>query len=138
MARSRDKAGNVSPWTSSRCTARPLDDRAVTASAGWSRVTGSGYYAGTVTKTTQAGRTLTRTGAITSRVALVATTCATCGRVQVLVNGGLYRTVSLYSATTKRQVLIVLPPFSVRAATVTLKTLDNRLVEIDGLGLSRT
>ena len=55
------------------------------------------------------------------------------------INGGLFRTVNLYSVTTHRQVLIGLPTFSYRKATIVLKVLTSgKTVQIDGLGLSRT
>jgi hypothetical protein len=41
--RAVDNAGNTSPWTTPRCTARPLDDRALSVGAGWARGTGSSY-----------------------------------------------------------------------------------------------
>ncbi|GMA86688.1 hypothetical protein GCM10025868_19380 [Angustibacter aerolatus] len=40
-ARSRDRVGNVSAWTAARCTASPLDERSLTASKGWTKVSGS-------------------------------------------------------------------------------------------------
>jgi hypothetical protein len=137
--RSRDKAGNVSGWSANRCTARPLDDRALAASTGWTRASSAGYYGGTYTTTSRLNATLTRTGALLGRVGLVATTCASCGKIGVYVNGALLRTVNLYSATTHRQVIIGLPTFSYRKATIVLKVLTSgKTVQIDGLGLSRT
>ncbi|MDX6295086.1 MAG: hypothetical protein QOH50_4161, partial [Kribbellaceae bacterium] len=47
-------------------------------------------------------------------------------------------TVNLYSATTLRQAVISLPPFSYRIGTVTLKVLSTgKTVQVDGLGISR-
>jgi len=138
-ARSRDRAGNVSGWSANRCTARPLDDRALAASSGWTRTSNTASYGGTLTATTRLYATLTRTGAYLDRIGLVATTCARCGKVGVYVNGVLFRTINLYSATTHRYVIIGLPTFSYRKATIVLKVLTSgKAIEIDGLGLSRT
>jgi len=132
-----DKAGNVSAWTASKCTARPLDDRSETPSAGWVRGTSSGYYLSTYTQTTRLSATLTRTSARLDRVGIVATKCAMCGVVAVYVGNTLVGKISLYSATTARKALIVLPRFSLRTATITLRVLTSgKLIQIDGLAIS--
>ena len=41
--RARNKAGQLSGWTAQRCTARSLDDRALTRSSAWKVRTGSAY-----------------------------------------------------------------------------------------------
>jgi hypothetical protein len=122
-----------------KCTAVPLDDRALTASAGWSRKTGSGCFAGTFTTTTKYGATLTSQTAQIVRIGWVATRRPSCGGVGVYSNGQLITKVNLRSATTQRSVLILLPKFSYRTGKVTLKVLTNsRTVSIDALALSRT
>ena len=55
QARSRDLAGNISAWSLPRCTTVPLDDWALTASAGWSRGSLSGWLASTYTATAARG-----------------------------------------------------------------------------------
>jgi hypothetical protein len=136
--RSVDRVGLVSPY-SSRCTAIPLDDRALAASSGWIRVTSSAYYAGTATYTTTLNATLTRSGAQLDRLALLVTKCAGCGVVGVYVNGVLIAKVNLYSSATYNRQLVQLAPFSYRTGTVSLKVLTSgKLVRIDGLGISRT
>lgn len=138
-ARSRDVAGNPSPWSATRCTARPLDDRSLAASSGWTRVTGSAFYLGTATRSSQKGAVLTRTSVRASRLALVATTCQTCGTVGVYIGSTLVAKVSLTRATTTNRALIVLPAFSLRSGTVTIKVLTSqKLVRIDGLGVYRS
>lgn len=137
-ARSQDAAGNTSPWSPGRCTARPLGDRSLAASAQWTRSTGSGFYLDTVTRTTTKGATLTRTSARLSRVALVVTKCPTCGSVAVYVGSTLVGKVNLARATKASQVLVVLPAFSLRAGTVTVKVLTSgKPVLIEGLGIFR-
>jgi hypothetical protein len=137
--RAIDAAGNTSAYSRSRCSAVVLDDRALTTSRGWTRGSGNAYYAGTVTSTTQRNATLTRSGAQLDRLALLATTCPTCGTVGVYVNGALVGAVNLQATTTRDRQLIELPSFGSRTGAVTIKVLTNgKLVRIDGLGISRT
>jgi len=133
-ARARDRSGNVSGWSGDRCTARPLDDRSLTTSAGWVQATGSGFYNGTVTKSRRKGAVLTRTGVRRGSQALVATRCSTCGAVGVYYGGKLVSKVSLVSAKTARQSLIALPIFTATSGTVQFKVLTAaKPVQIDGL-----
>jgi hypothetical protein len=137
-ARSRDIAGNMSPWSPERCTAVALDDRSLSASSGWSRGTGSSYYASTITTTKTTGAKLTRTNVQATRIALVATRCAGCGTVGVYLDGTLLKQISLDAATTAHRQIIPVAGFSgVRTGTVTVKTLNGSPVRIDGLALNR-
>jgi hypothetical protein len=138
-ARSRDAAGNVSPWSAERCTATPLDDRSLAATAGWGRVAGGAYYAGTATTAARTGVVLTRTSVQVRHLAIVATSCRGCGVVGVYLNGRLVRTLSLNSATTMhRRVLTVADFQGIAGGTITIRTLNAGRVFIDGLALSRT
>src|SRR5207248_781265 len=107
--RARDTAGNVSAFTGARCVAIPLDDRALTASAGWSRTKNSAAFNGTLSVAKAKGRTLTRTGAIAGRAALVVTKAKGFGSVDVLYNGKVVKTVSLGATRTQHQVVVGLP-----------------------------
>lgn len=134
-----DTASQHSAWTSPRCTTRPIDDRALTASTGWVRAKHSGYYLGTYTVTSHLGASLTRTGAQFDQLALVATKCPSCGKVRIYSGSTLLATINLYRASTARETLIVLPRVSLRSATVRLRVLTaGKSVQIDGLGVSRT
>jgi hypothetical protein len=133
IARSRDVAGNISAWTTPRCTTVPLDDRALSASSGWTRATGSGWFVSTFSSTTRQYASLTRSGLVTSHLQLIAQRCSTCGKVGVYLGSTLLTTVNLYSSTTGR-VVIDLPRFSKRTTSVTLKVLTSgKPVKIDGL-----
>jgi hypothetical protein len=138
-ARARDIAGNVSAWSTPRCSAVALDDRSLAASAGWTRTTGSAHHAGTATATSRAGPTLTRTNVQAKRVYLIATRCADCGTVGVYLNGRLIKQVSLRSTTTThRDVMTVAVFSSVRYGTLSVRSLSaGRTIQIDGLALSR-
>jgi hypothetical protein len=138
-ARARDRAGNVSGWTTPRCTAVALDDRSLTGSTGWTRGTGTGFYAGTVTTTTRNGAVLTRTGVQARRISLVATTCAGCGSVGVYWNGTLLKTITLSATSTTNRRLITIAAFgTTKTGTLTIKMLNTGRARIDGLATSRT
>ena len=96
----RARAGlRESAWTAETCTAVPLDDRSLARSRGWTRITGAAYYRSTAVRSYGFSRSLTRTGVVAKRVALVASTCPTCGSVKVYWNGVRVKTISLRSST---------------------------------------
>ncbi|GAA2775086.1 hypothetical protein GCM10010521_61970 [Streptomyces rameus] len=116
-----------------------MDDRSLTSSNGWSRTTGSAYYAGTATVTSKAKVTLTRADAQTKHIALIATRCPSCGSVAVYGNSSLIKTISLRAPATQRQAVLDVTTFnSIKSGKLTLRTQDTRSVQIDGLGLSRS
>jgi len=132
--RAYDAAANVSPWSGPRCTTRPLDDRALTASSGWARATGSTYWLKTVTRSTLAKKTLRRTGLAVNRVGVVATVCPGCGVVGLWVGQTLIGKVDLRASVTRHRRILLLPGVALRTATVTVKTVSSgKKVEIDGL-----
>ena len=136
--RARDAAGNVSGWSPDRCTALPLDDRSLTAgTGGWTRGTNARYYAGTYTTTSSAHAVLQLRGAQLDRLALVVTRCSTCGALTVYLNGVAFETINTQAAKPAYQTLVLPPAFSLRTATVTLRTTGTRPVLIDGIGISR-
>jgi WD40-like Beta Propeller Repeat len=138
--RARDVIGNVSAWSAERCTAMPLDDRALArASSGWTSAASSSAYRGTLTRSVRTGTRLTRSGVRVRRMAVVATTCPTCGSVDVFIGSTRLGTLRLTSAATRTRQMLLLPlrP-SITAGTITLRTLSGRVVLVDGLGLRRT
>jgi hypothetical protein len=137
--RARNLAGLRSDWAGARCVARALDDRKLNRSSGWRTRTGSKFYGGTVLTTREKGATLTLPGARLKRVGLVATTCRSCGKVKVLVDGKKVKAVKLTSTRNRRQQVIMLPSFRRERATVTVKVRSSgRRVQIDGLVVSRS
>lgn len=138
--RARDTSGLVSAWSAPRCTALPLDDRSLTVvtSGAWTRGKAPGYYHGTYTKTKTYRAKLRRANAQLDRLALVVTRCSSCGKVAIYLNGHYWRTVSTYHARTQHKVVLTLPTFRLRTATVVLKAVSKgRLLLIDGLGVTR-
>ena len=135
--RARDAAGNVSGWSAERCTARPLDDRALTTKGAWTRAKGKAYYGGTITSAKAKGATLTRSGAQSGRVALVAAKGKGYGKVGVYYNGQLVKTVDLSAKRTTAKAVIALPRLA-KKGTVVLKVITSgKPVLIDGLLISR-
>lgn len=132
-----DKAGNSST-TQSRCIARPLDDKTLTASPHWTRSTGSNYWNSTIITTNTLGATLKATGAQLDRVGIVATRGPGRGTVGIYVGTTLIGKVNLAAVGLHYRSLVTLPAFSYRTGTVTVKVLTSgKPVQIDGLAISR-
>lgn len=135
--RAVDVTSNIGNWSAARCTAVPLDDRALTATTGWTRVTGSPYWNGTSTNTSTQNKALTRTGAQLDQVGILATRCSTCGVVGVYVGTHLIGKINTAGALLYQK-LYLLPVFSYRTGTVKVKVLSSgKPVKIDGLALTR-
>jgi hypothetical protein len=135
--RVRDRGGNTSAWTQPLCTARMLDDAALAASKGWARLSGRpGFYAGTLSRSSQHGAELRRHGTFT-RVAVTALRCPTCGSLRVLAGGKVLKTLSLKGKRT--EIFTWVSPIRTRSeATVRLRVVSaGKMVGIDSFGLSR-
>jgi Cohesin domain len=140
-ARARDTDGKLSAWTKETCSAIPLDDRALTRTGSWTAGTGTAYFRSTYLRSTSSTAKLTRTGVRVRRLAIVATTCPTCGTVKVYLGSTLLKSVSLYSATTVNRKLITVKTFpSVRTGTLSIRVTSKspKRVIIDGLAISAT
>jgi hypothetical protein len=136
-ARVRDAHGAVSAYTAETCTAIPLDDRSLTRSGTWTLGTGTAYYRGTYVRSTSTVASLTRTTVHAKRLAIVATTCTTCGSVKVYWNGVLIKTQSLYSATTvNKRLLTVVVWTSIHIGTLAIKpATSGKASIIDGVAI---
>lgn len=135
-ARARDTAGNTSAWGAERCTTVTLDDRSLAASGGWTRGAHSAYAYGTYSRAAASGLTLTSPSVQARRVAVVVTTCATCGAVDVYHAGVRLGRVSLYSATTSYRQIRWLPLQSVtRTGTVVVRTTSSKTSVLDGIAV---
>jgi GH25 family lysozyme M1 (1,4-beta-N-acetylmuramidase) len=138
-SRARDRAGNLSAWSAETCTALPVDDRTLTASGAWLRRTSGGYYRRTYSAAARAGAALLITGVQARRLALLATRCPTCGRVQVFWNGTLLKQLSLTAPALEKKELVPLGVFlSLQEGTIRIRVSSSgRPVRIDGLGVGR-
>ena len=135
--RARDHAGNTSAWSSPRCTTVPLDDRALAASSGWSRTTGSGYYRGTISTTTHTAATLKSPSLQVQHLYLVATRCRRCGTVGLYAGPTLVAKISLSATATSLQAVLPLPRITLRTCMITIKSLGTAPVHLDGLATTR-
>ena len=135
----RDTLDATSVWTAETCTAVPLDDRSLTRSGRWTAGASSSFYRSTWLRSYTHGAKLTRTGVVARRIAIVATTCRTCGKVRVYWGSTLLRTISLYSATTVSKKLITVTTFtSARSGTLKIKVHSSgKKVIIDGVAIRR-
>lgn len=134
---SRDKAGNTSGSSARRCTVKPLDDRSLARSSGWGSLGSSSYYATTATSIAKSGATLTRTGASTKRIYLVASTSSTAGTVGIYWNGKLLKQISLRTTAGNRRVFLAYDLGSAQAGTLVLKAMNGSRVTIDAVGFGR-
>ncbi|MEO8329165.1 MAG: hypothetical protein ABI586_04080 [Candidatus Nanopelagicales bacterium] len=132
--RSFDKATNASPWSPPSCTTRPFDDRALDASAGWTRATGSAYWLNTVTRTQASGQTLKRSDVHLNRVGILATQCADCGVVVVKVGDTKIGRINLGAGTLANRKVRLLPAFGDQTGIVRIKSVTSgKKVAIDAL-----
>jgi hypothetical protein len=137
--RAYDRLTNRSRWSAETCIARPLDDRAMSAGSRWHRQSGDGFYLSTYTSTRTFGAALTRGSERMSRVGIVATRCATCGKVRILVGGHSVGVIDLTASSRQRRRTLLLPVFSsLRTGTVTVRVITSgKTVQIDGLVVSQ-
>lgn len=136
--RAHDLAGNVGGWSATRCVSRAADDRLLRLSGGWYRGYLSSLYGGSAVQTTRYGAAAATPTVTVRRVALVATTCPSCGSVGVYVGGTLVGKVSLVSSTLQRRRVLAVPLIALRTGAVSVRVLTSgRAVEVDGIVLAR-
>ena len=135
--RAHDVAGNRSTWSAARCVTRVLDDTALSVSTGWTRRAADGYYQGTVTTATAQGAMASLAGAQSRRIAIVATTCPTCGTVGIYIGGAAVATIDLRTSVVHRRTVLVVPGVAYRSGRLVVRVLSGAgRVELDGVGLS--
>jgi hypothetical protein len=136
--RARDRAGNVTPYSAERCTAFPFDDRALTASDGWTRKSALGYFLNTYTTGKRQGATLTRRDVHASAIMVEVTKCPACGSIAVVADGHVVDTFDLSAPTTRfKRVLIVNLSSPINGDVQVRITSSDQRVEIDALGVSQ-
>ena len=135
--RAKDFSDNLSAWGPERCMAIPVDDRSMTASPSWLKVTSSVLYEGTGLQGSTAGGTITLPVKY-RRLSLLASTCSTCGTAKVYLGSTLLKTVNLYSATSRHKVLIpVDTSAAIKGGTIKIvQASQGKKVIIDGLAVS--
>ena len=129
--RARDFAGNVSAWTSEHCTISPVDDRKLHTTA--TRLTSSNYYLRTYSYAAKKSTHFTL-GAVTARrVGIVATTCASCGQVEVTLGSRTLGRINTHAASTHYRQTLWLTTTSTTTGTLTITTLSTASVRLDGV-----
>ena len=78
-ARAHDADGLTGSWHEGGCTAVPLDDRELGATADWTAVEGNEYFLGTALRTTTKGAVLRIADDGPGSIRIMATQCAGCG-----------------------------------------------------------
>ncbi len=137
--RAVDRLGNVSRWSARKCTAVPLDDRALAAAGGWARLSARGYYLASYSASSRRGAALVRKGVWAKRLSVLVTKCPRCGTVTVFWNGTRVRTLSLAAPTRTSAIVDVASFPAVRMGTVRIRvTSARKRVEVDGLAASST
>lgn len=138
VVEAQDYAGNVGAPGNEVCTAFPADDRTLAKHGSWSNVKGKAYYLGTLRRSTSAGASLSLKVAF-RHLALVATTCPTCGTVKIYLGKKLVLKKSLHAAKTHNRVVIPLASSSgVRSGTLRIvQASGGKQVAIDGLAVSQ-
>lgn len=137
--RARDIWAQISDWSAQSCTSVPLTPAQLTKGKGVKAKAAAGTYAGKVLSATKKGATISRSGVKAKRLALVVTTCASCGKVKVYLGSDLLRTVSLKSSGTRKKVVVSIATFSwIRTGTVKVKVVSSgKKVLVEGLGVSK-
>jgi hypothetical protein len=138
QAEALDSVPNSWGFTADRCAVVPLDDRALGASSGWSRRTGSGFFLNTFTRTTQLGKSLRRTGIHAKSAQILVEKCPTCGSIKIYWNGVLKHTYNLHAGSVQKKVYLSAVSFSsVKVGTLKIVVSSSgKPVIIDGLGIS--
>jgi hypothetical protein len=138
-SRAQDWDGFVSGWTAETCTAVPLDDRSLTRGSGWTAKTGSAYYKSTYLQATKLGARLAAYNVTARQIAVVATTCPTCGSIKVYWGSSFLKTISLKSSTTVNKKLITVVVWSApRSGTLSIKVASSgKKVIVDGVVMRR-
>ncbi len=137
------RANEIGSWSAIRSAVVPFDERTsyVIYSSGWSSVTSSGRYYGTLRQASTAGRTL-QLATEGNMLYLVGDRCPTCGAFDVYVDGVKVTRVDTYAKTTAaRQVLFSrYTTGGIKRHTlkiVVAGTAGRPTVRIDGIAMAR-
>ena len=114
---------------------RPVDDRTLTATRGWTRLKIRAAFRGTLSRGSVPGARLRLVHARADRLALVVRTCPTCGRIALYRSGVFWRSVNTRSAKTRNKVVLLQPAFSLRRTTLWLQVLNGKPVYVDGVAV---
>jgi hypothetical protein len=133
----RSPSGDLDPTPATRVFASPFNDgQLVRKTKGWKRIKDKASYRGAYLLTRSKGQVLTRQATGITKVALVAHTGPGFGRVEVLLNGKRLKVIDLSNPKLTKKVLVKVTGLKgKRSGTFSIRTLDDKPVRIDGLGL---
>jgi subtilisin-like proprotein convertase family protein len=121
-----------------KCTSVPVNNTDLTASAGWTQKTGTGFYKNTYSQSKTHGATLTLNGVIADQLAVIATKCPGCGVIDVLWGGIFLKRFNLNATTLLKKRILVIPAFGSPNQTNNLTisvASTNKPVRIEGVGV---
>ena len=104
--------GKVGAWSAERCAVVPLDDRALSASAGWAKRAGVGYYAATYRQTAVKNAALRLPGVRARTIVLGVGTGPGYGRIRVSLGSTVLGTFSLASPKVRKGVALTVKTFA--------------------------
>ena len=137
-ARSHGEGVSLGEFSAQRCTTTPVDDRSLGGSSKWKAASSSRYFNGRASWTTKKGRALTTGVRHSLAIAVVVSTCPTCGKVNVLWQGRTVKRISLRGPARDKQVIIVKRFSQPTDGTVKIQvTTSGKKVVVDGLGSRR-
>jgi hypothetical protein len=129
-----DVEGSSSAWSAQTCVTRALDDRALTATAGWQRASRAGYYGGGYATSSSAGASLSSRGSVTAtRVAVWVNACTGCGKLAVYIGHRRVATIDTNQGGKPHEVLIQTRSFAAATGKLTLVNLSGRRVTLDAI-----
>jgi hypothetical protein len=133
-ALANDVLGNTSS-TGEECTAVLVDDSSMKHRKGFKQRSGGDHFMGTFSWAKRKGATLQLAGIQADQVALLIDRCKRCGKVMVTFPG-MKRRVSL-KGPKQTQVLVFVGDLASRTpGTLRIKSLTDRPVRVDGVGIS--
>ena len=146
--RAHDADALTSDWAFGPCRSIPLDDRSLARSAGWKSLTGQDFFESTAVRSSSRGAKLTLAGVNAGSIGIIATTCPTCGRIEVSYlrmsdaddeGSRIVETVSLRAPRTANRQLVWTSEFDEESwvsGRVTIKVVSSgKPVTIDGIVL---
>jgi len=135
--RGRDFAGNVGAYSPSACEAIPLDERSMSATGTWSKLSAKAYYLGTAMRSNVLNSAMS-VHVVYRHLAVVATRCPGCGTIKVFRGSTLLKTINLASGSTvNRSVIEVAGSPTPVSGSITLKQASGgKNVVVDGLAVS--
>ena len=139
QVRATNRAQQIGPWSPTRCTSSALDDQSYSSiSRGWRKGVAPTLYAGSALRAVDKGAWWRLDGVAAVRVGIVATTCPTCGSVNVSLGGKVLGSISLTSPTTQRQQLLILSSFARRTGSLVIAVTSRSglSVQLDGVAVS--